>query len=228
MQKSDSIAALAAALCKAQTTMEAATKSADNPFFHSKYADLATIIAASKEPLSANGLAFVQTTDLAEVVNNTFCVTVETVLMHSSGEWIMGALSMPCPKADPQSVGSAITYARRYGLQAIIGLPTDDDDGNAASQPESAAHRPAPAATPKSSLPTAGHRITVKSVDVTEGKGAKGPWERTDVVATSGDRYSTFDKKLGPLCIGLEGKDCYVEFVVNDKGYNVLNNIEVA
>ena len=225
MQKSDSIAALAAALCKAQATMKAAIKDSSNPFFNSKYADLTSIIEASKEPLSDNDLAFVQTTDLAEPANSTFCVTVETVLMHSSGEWIMGKLRMPCPKTDPQSVGSAITYARRYGLQAIIGLPTDDDDGNAASQPEAA---PAsPSAAPKSSLPTAGHRITVKSVSVKEGEGAKGPWGRTTVESTSGERYSTFDKKLSALCVGLEGKDCYVEFT-DDGKYKTLKGIEVA
>lgn len=252
MQKSDSIAALAASLCKAQETMKAAIKDSDNPFFKSKYADLATIIAASKDPLAANGLAFAQTTDLAETVTvrrsevpeesedkwlakTMMCVTVETILMHTSGEWIMGAMRMPVPKSDPQSVGSAVTYARRYGLQAIIGLPTDDDDGEAASQHDAHAPsrptspaKPRPTSAPAQSLPTANHRITVKSVNVTEGKGPKGPWERTDVEATSGDRYSTFDKNLGPLCMGLEGKDCYVEFTVNDKGYNVLKSIEVA
>lgn len=128
--RSDSIAALAAALSKAQGSMTGATKHADNPFFKSKYADLASVWDACREPLSTNGLAVVQTVDDA---NDNGRIAVETVLMHASGEWISGRIAMKPVKDDPQAFGSAITYARRYGLQAIVGIAPEDDDGNAAS-----------------------------------------------------------------------------------------------
>lgn len=138
MEKSESIAKLAEALAKAQGAMTVAVKGSANPFFKSKYADLASIMEAIRGPLTSNGIAVVQTTDIDDSG-----VIVETVLMHSSGEWIGGRLRMPVvPKVDketkasyidPQGVGSAITYGRRYGLQSMVSLPSDDDDGNAAS-----------------------------------------------------------------------------------------------
>ncbi len=129
MDKSETVGALAAALAKAQGQMGAAIKDASNPFFKSKYADLAAVIAAIKAPLASNELAYVQATDIDESGG----VIVETVLMHSSGEWLSSCLRMTPTKQDPQGVGSCITYARRYGLQALIGVPADDDDGNAAT-----------------------------------------------------------------------------------------------
>lgn len=129
MNKSETIGALAAALAKAQGEMGAAIKDAANPFFKSRYADLAAVVDALKKPFASNGLSYVQTTDADET-----SVYVETLLMHSSGEWISGRLKMPVSKPnDPQALGSAMTYCRRYGLQAIAGIPADDDDGNAAA-----------------------------------------------------------------------------------------------
>lgn len=128
--RSDSIGALAAALSKAQGAMEGASKANENPFFKSKYADLASVWDACRVPLSTNALAVVQTVDDAEANGR---VIVETVLMHASGEWISGRIAMKPTKDDPQGIGSAITYARRYGLQAIVGIAPEDDDGNAAS-----------------------------------------------------------------------------------------------
>ena len=130
MNKSETIGKLAEALCKAQASMGSAKKDADNLFFKSKYADLASVVEAIKKPLADNGLSYVQTTDIDE----SGSVVVETVLMHSSGEWLSGRLRMPVAKAnDAQALGSALTYCRRYGLQAMAGIPADDDDGNAAT-----------------------------------------------------------------------------------------------
>lgn len=142
MNKSETIGQLALALSKAQGQMKFAAKDANNPFFKSKYADLASVIEAIKVPLSANGIAFVQATDFEDNA-----VIVETILLHESGEWISGKLRMQPTKNDPQGVGSAVTYAKRYGLQAIAGVPSDDDDGNAAT------HQSAPAAKPAPSKP---------------------------------------------------------------------------
>lgn len=129
MNKSDSIKNLAAALNKAQEAMGGAAKDANNPFFKSKYADLGSVIRAIKQPFADNGLSYTQ----FPVSEENNC-GVDTILMHSSGEWIESRLLLPMVKADPQKAGSAITYARRYALQAIAGIPSEDDDGNAASQ----------------------------------------------------------------------------------------------
>lgn len=129
MQTSTTITKLAASLIKAQIAMSAAKKDAANPFFKSKYADLPAVIEAIKDPLNNNGIAFLQ---VVTVVDGT--TVIETVLLHESGEFISGTTPVIVAKAnDPQAMGSAITYAKRYGLQAIAGLPTEDDDGNKAA-----------------------------------------------------------------------------------------------
>ena len=129
MRTSDSIAALADALSKAQSEMTGAKKSADNPFFKSKYSDLATVIESFHKPFAAHGLSFVQSPGF---VDGMICVT--TRIMHSSGEWIEGDCILPPTKADVHGYASAISYGRRYGIQSMVGVPSvsDDDDGNAA------------------------------------------------------------------------------------------------
>lgn len=125
MLKSDEIKQLTTALVKAQREIDSAIKDSANPFFKSRYADLSAVIDAIKEPLNKHGISFVQL-----VEDNV----VETYLFHESGEYIGGRTNIIVAKMnDPQAMGSAITYAKRYGLQAIVGLPTADDDGNAAS-----------------------------------------------------------------------------------------------
>ena len=139
---SATIGKLAEALSKVQGEMGAAEKNADNPYFKSKYADLATCWGVAREPLSRNGLAVVQTTaqsfeEIGEANRKQLVITINTILMHSSGEWISGSMSMPLAKNDPQGVGSAVSYGRRYGLSAILGIvgKDEDDDANAASMP---------------------------------------------------------------------------------------------
>ena len=128
MNKSDTIASLAAALNKAQAEMSGAKKSAKNPFFKSNYANLEEVINCVKEPFADNGLSFVQFP-----ISGDGVAGVETTIMHESGEFISGEFMLKCSKNDPQGMGSAITYARRYGLQSACGIPSEDDDGNAAS-----------------------------------------------------------------------------------------------
>jgi hypothetical protein len=130
MNKSESIANLAKALSIAQGQMGGAVKGKANPFFKSVYADLSSVVEAVREPLTSNGISFVQVTHPSE--RNE--IIIETVSMHESGEWLSGTLAMPVSKADAQGYGSAITYAKRYGLQGLLGVPSEDDDGNAASK----------------------------------------------------------------------------------------------
>ena len=130
MNKSESVAGLAAALAKAQGQMKGAVKDSANPFFKSKYADLASVVEAIRAAFSANGLSYIQTVEPSEKDE----VRVETTLLHASGEWIScGVLSLPVSKVDAQGYGSALTYARRYSLSAAVGVAPEDDDGNAAS-----------------------------------------------------------------------------------------------
>lgn len=127
MDKSESIKELASALNRAQAQMSGAKKSASNPFFKSKYANLEEVIQCVKEPFAENGLSFAQFP-----VSDGDKAGVETVIMHESGEFISNSFMLTCAKNDPQGMGSAITYARRYGLQAAVGVPSEDDDGEGA------------------------------------------------------------------------------------------------
>jgi hypothetical protein len=127
MKHSESITNLAAALNKAQASMSGAKKSANNPFFKSKFANLEEVIHCIKEPFADNGLSFAQFP-----VSSDGFAGVETVIMHESGEYISNEFTLKCVKNDPQGYGSAITYARRYGLQAAVGVPAEDDDGEGA------------------------------------------------------------------------------------------------
>jgi len=125
MKTSEQISELAAALAAAQGMMENAIMNRVNPHFKSKYADLAAIFDAARKPLSANGLAIVQT--IGDGV-------LHTRLLHTSGQWIASEHPLPM-SGRPQEIGSALTYARRYSLSALIGIAADeDDDANAASR----------------------------------------------------------------------------------------------
>ena len=121
---------IAAALVKAQKAFGPALKDKNNPAFRSKYADLGACIDAVQDALNANGIALLQQTR-----EDATGVTVETVLLHESGEsWASGPLHVPASKQDPQGYGSALTYARRYSLMAACGIAPEDDDGNAAAK----------------------------------------------------------------------------------------------
>jgi len=123
---SESIAELAKALAKAQAAMKPVPKDSENPFFKSKYADLAAVWENCRKPLTENGLAVIQIPE-----NEGEEVVITTILAHESGEWISGKLRLPPTKTDPQGVGSAITYGRRYALAAMVGVCAEDEDDDA-------------------------------------------------------------------------------------------------
>jgi len=121
---------ISTALVKAQKEFGPALKSSTNPYFTSKYADLATCVEAVIDALNNNGIALIQKCHESETG-----VNVETLLLHESGESLScGILHVPASKQDPQGYGSALTYARRYSLMAACGIAPEDDDGNAASK----------------------------------------------------------------------------------------------
>ena len=123
--KSPEIDKLAAGLAKAQSELEGAKKESTNPFFKSSYADLHAVIKAAFPFLSKNGLSVSQGN---EIVPGAICVT--TLLMHSSGQWLRSKIKLPLSKVDAQGVGAAMTYGRRYGLSAIVGIAQFDDDAH--------------------------------------------------------------------------------------------------
>jgi hypothetical protein len=115
---------IAKALAAAQMEMGKALKQSDNPHFRSKYADLGNVMDACMPALNKNGIAVVQTMQDETVI---------TKLIHESGETLECPVPLLIGKRDMQGLGSAITYARRYGLMALAGIAPEDDDGNAAA-----------------------------------------------------------------------------------------------
>lgn len=154
---SNSIELLAAAMAKAQAVVRGAVKDSTNPHLKSNYADLASITDACRDAFAANGLAVVQVGTRAEDGKPW----LRTVVMHSSGQWIAGML--PLVTGEPkgislmQALGSAITYARRYGLAGAAGVVTEDDDGHGAGQRKDHEPHHSPAArTPATGAPANG------------------------------------------------------------------------
>ena len=118
-----------AALAAAQMQMGKAVKDSANPAFRSKYADLASVMDACMGALNANGICVYQPT-----VDDDGGRYVETILGHVSGETLKCRVPLIVQKNDMQGYGSAVTYARRYGLMSMAGIAPEDDDGNAASK----------------------------------------------------------------------------------------------
>lgn len=124
MKHSDELKNLAKALAKFQADIKDPARDKDNPYFKSKYVALDGLLDAVRPVLAANGLSFIQSP-----VSNGQDMGVATLLMHDSGEWIESdPFMLHAVKNDPQAGGSAITYARRYSLSAVLGVAWDDDD----------------------------------------------------------------------------------------------------
>ena len=131
MNKSEQINELALAMATAQGELENASKNSENPAFKrgnqtSKYADLAEVLNTVRPVFASHGLSIVQMPSFEAGV-----ASVETILMHKSGQWISNVASAPVGKQDAQGVGSVITYLRRYSVAAFAGIAQEDDDANA-------------------------------------------------------------------------------------------------
>jgi hypothetical protein len=136
---------LYSALIKCQSQIKTALKDSKNPHFKSSYADLTSVMLACKDALAANDLAVLQLSRIHE----SGAPVLVTRIIHSSGEHVEGEFPLVCKDPnDPQKLGSAVTYARRYALSAALGITADDDDGQAASAPTAKA---APKAAPTTS-----------------------------------------------------------------------------
>ena len=130
--KSDDITELATALSKAQSEIDGATKNSTNPFFKSSYADLHQVIKSSFPQLTKHGLSIIQGSDWIDGK-----IHVTTMICHSSGQWIKSSVCMPLKdNYNAQDVGTAVTYGRRYGLSAMVGVAQYDDDAQSISTPK--------------------------------------------------------------------------------------------
>ena len=159
MRQSDTIKELATALSSFQGKITSVSKDSINPFFKMKYASLNSIWEHIREPLSNCGLSVVQG---GEPEFSEGHMVVNTLLLHTSGEWILSSLPIkPTKEKDgklldndsPQGIGSAITYARRYGLSAILGLVADEDDDGEVSQARQKVETKAPQETKQEATP---------------------------------------------------------------------------
>jgi len=140
-ERSAEIGQLIPALIKMHNQIAPVVKDSTNPYFKSKYADLASIWEAISEPLTKNGLFVLQepsgassTLVIDDALVSYGSLTLTTTIIHSSGEYVRSAFTVPVVSPNPQGFGSAVTYARRYALQSVFGIAPEDDDGNAACQ----------------------------------------------------------------------------------------------
>lgn len=138
MKSSDALDQISPALVAALGELKGVAKDSKNPHFKNDYASLEAVIDTARPVLASHGLAFMQ--GLGEFSGNA--MTVSTRILHESGQWIESDFQMPVGKADPQGTASASTYARRYSLMGILGLPAVDDDGEAAMQRPPAVKNP--------------------------------------------------------------------------------------
>ena len=128
MNTSQDIDLVSAALVLAQQAMLPLIKDSANPFFKSKYADLQAVTEACYPALQANGICVMQSAESLGAAG----INIKTRLLHKSGQFIETDCAIPPAGQDPQKYGSAVTYGRRYGLQAAVGLAAIDDDGEGA------------------------------------------------------------------------------------------------
>lgn len=236
MQKSGTVKLLAAALNEVQAALKPLKRNADNPFFKSNYTDLAAMAEALYPLLTKHGFSVVQGGDGE-------CLS--TLLLHTSGEWIETALPMPS-EANPQKLGSVITYFRRYALAAIVGAVSEgeDDDGNAASGKNPQAHPPAPSPanrpspqgearpTPTPTQPAPAARATgagpalldVKAVDTASGEKDGKAWKRFTANFSDGTRASTFSESAGEILTAAKhnGTPVHVTFEKRGNFTNIL------
>ena len=196
MQKSEEINELATALAKVQSKIEGAKMDGENPFFKAKYATLASVWDACRKPLTDNGLSVVQTCSIGDSEG----LILDTTLLHISGQWISGELAVKPTKNDPQGIGSAITYARRYGLAAIVGICPEDDDAESATE-----HKPvAKKATAKKVVKKKEFNTTTMegALEFLEDKYPKA-WGHTVVATKMADSYGVTGDTMAKLIANL-------------------------
>lgn len=190
MNKSDSIKELATALSKAQGEIENASKNQKNDHYKNKYADLAEVLNTIRPVFAANGLSVAQHPSYEPPM-----ASVETVLMHSSGEFMSSTCSAPVSRADAQGVGSVVTYLRRYSLAAVAGIAQEDDDAAAASPTGAgSSHQRQPDKLPKGKPAYPADQFDA-NMPLWEKRIAAGKATHADIIATVESKYSLTDEQ---------------------------------
>lgn len=199
--QSDNIGELAKALAAAQGEMSAAAKDATNPHFKTRYADLSSIMDACRGPLTKHGLSVTQLPGRGD----DGAVTLTTLLMHASGQHIGSTVGARPAQENPQVVGSILTYLRRYALASVVGVVSDDDDGEAASQPARSA--PArPVETHRQAHPTA-PTAAPQNAPQRPAQRDNGPTMSTDCPECSGPMWDNREKKTNPKAPDFKCRD---------------------
>ncbi len=160
MLTSSEIGELVLALSIVQGKVEGAVKSSTNPHFKSKYSDLSEVWNACREHLAAQSIAVIQTPSIEG--SDSY---LETIVAHKSGQWIKGKMKLINNKGDMQGLGSAITYARRYSLAAMVGIASEDDDANAASVQKPVLSIQKPVQAPIKNTPNTSVAVEAKPFD---------------------------------------------------------------
>ncbi len=216
---SNDITALATAMLKVQAGLQPALKDRDNPFTHSRYATLNSVMEACRETLLENGIWVTQYPVPVENHGTAAQLGLVTKLVHAeSGQWQSSLLVMPLPKADPQGYGSALTYARRYALSALVGIVAEDDDDaegaltGKAIKKEKASRQEKPPTGPQGGCRKAGAQSSGESSLQGQPPPAseqphKPPSHAalSDLPRLDGIKYSTVTTQDNRLCIVAEG-----------------------
>lgn len=185
---------LVTALSAAQGEFSAIPKTEENPFFKSKYADLATVVGRTSSIISKHGLAVAQ---FPCTLDGEPALT--TYLLHKSGQWIKGTMKLCAAKLDPQGQGAAITYARRFAYMAVLGLVADaDDDGQLATQARQAEVKAAKS-QPRIEQAKADLRAAIKAAGLTREQAAQYAW-------VAGATDADYDKVAGLVAVLSMGK----------------------
>lgn len=216
MNRSDSVNELFSAMSKAQAEMSGAKKDSTNPHFKSSYADLASVREACFPAMNKHGLMVMQFPRLTSAGEHEWVVEVETVVGHTSGQFISDTLAVIVSKADAHGIGSALTYARRYALGAVAGVAPEDDDGNAAVGD-------AKQAAPAGAMETVTSRVT--SVTVND----KGRVPKYTVLTANGRSLTTIKKADAAAAkVALEaGTEVHIAYVRSQWGLDIKSIAEV-
>ena len=188
-----------------QQQLQPAIKDAKNPFIGNEYATLNSVMESCRSLLSVQGIWITQLPCPAPVELGTGHIGLETRLIHAeSGQWISSTAIIPLTKNDPQGMGSAITYARRYSLCSILGIVTEDDDGNAASMtPKHAKTRIRPVETPQRQKVASDNSSTNKILDASNRPVSL----HQNLPKIDGVSFRTVQAEDGRRCIVASGKN---------------------